>query len=76
LVRYRGRPGSQQWTSPAAAVSAAPDTGRGSKDYLVAVQWRPAVTVPTPQRMTPSEALVETLVANGVTEVFGIVGSA
>jgi sulfoacetaldehyde acetyltransferase len=34
------------------------------------------VTAPTPQRMTPSEALVETLVANGVTEVFGIVGSA
>ena len=29
-----------------------------------------------PQRMTPSEALVETLVANGVTDVFGIVGSA
>jgi sulfoacetaldehyde acetyltransferase len=29
-----------------------------------------------PQRMTPSEALVETLAANGVTEVFGIVGSA
>jgi sulfoacetaldehyde acetyltransferase len=28
------------------------------------------------QRMTPSEALVETLVANGVTHVFGIVGSA
>lgn len=28
------------------------------------------------QRMTPSEALVETLVAQGVTEVFGIVGSA
>ena len=28
------------------------------------------------QHMTPSEALVETLVANGVTEVFGIVGSA
>jgi len=26
--------------------------------------------------MTPSEALVETLVANGVTDVFGIVGSA
>jgi sulfoacetaldehyde acetyltransferase len=34
------------------------------------------VTAPTPQRMTPSEALVETLAANGVTEVFGIVGSA
>ena len=32
--------------------------------------------MPTPQRMTPSEALVETLAANGVTEVFGIVGSA
>ncbi|MBY4675188.1 sulfoacetaldehyde acetyltransferase [Marinobacterium arenosum] len=27
-------------------------------------------------RMTPSEAMVETLVANGVTEVFGIMGSA
>jgi len=34
------------------------------------------VTAPTTQRMTPSEALVETLAANGVTEVFGIVGSA
>jgi sulfoacetaldehyde acetyltransferase len=30
----------------------------------------------TPQRMTPSEALVETLAAQGVTHVFGIVGSA
>jgi len=29
-----------------------------------------------PLRMTPSEALVETMAANGVTEVFGIVGSA
>jgi sulfoacetaldehyde acetyltransferase len=28
------------------------------------------------QHMTPSEAFVETLVANGVTDVFGIVGSA
>jgi sulfoacetaldehyde acetyltransferase len=26
--------------------------------------------------MTPSEALVETLVANGVTDMFGIMGSA
>jgi len=26
-------------------------------------------------RMTPSEAFVETLVANGVTEIFGIMGS-
>ena len=34
------------------------------------------MTSPTPVRMTPSEALVETLAANGVTEVFGIVGSA
>lgn len=38
-------------------------------------------TVPTPTptgkvRMTPSEALVETLVAHGVDKVFGIVGSA
>ena len=29
-----------------------------------------------PTRMTPSEAFVETLVANGVTEMFGIMGSA
>jgi sulfoacetaldehyde acetyltransferase len=29
-----------------------------------------------PQKMTPSEALVETLVANGVTDMFGIMGSA
>ncbi len=34
------------------------------------------MTTLTPQRMTPSEALVETLAVNGVTEVFGIVGSA
>ena len=27
-------------------------------------------------RMTPSEAFVETLVANGVTKIFGIMGSA
>ena len=27
-------------------------------------------------RMTPSEAFVETLVAQGVTDIFGIVGSA
>ncbi|MEM5390084.1 sulfoacetaldehyde acetyltransferase, partial [Paraburkholderia phymatum] len=29
-----------------------------------------------PQDMTPSEAFVETLAANGVTEMFGIMGSA
>ncbi|MEV6793122.1 sulfoacetaldehyde acetyltransferase [Streptomyces sp. NPDC051320] len=29
-----------------------------------------------PQRMTPSEAFVETLVANDVTDIFGIMGSA
>jgi len=34
------------------------------------------VSFTAPQRMTPSEALVETMAANGVTEVFGIVGSA
>jgi sulfoacetaldehyde acetyltransferase len=33
-------------------------------------------TETTKQRMTPSEAFVETLVANGVRDVFGIVGSA
>ena len=35
---------------------------------------RPVTTGPT--RMTPSEAFVETLVANGVTDIFGIMGSA
>src|SRR4051812_30493620 len=29
-----------------------------------------------PTRMTPSEAFVETLAANGVTDMFGIMGSA
>jgi sulfoacetaldehyde acetyltransferase len=33
-------------------------------------------TVVGPQKMTPSEALVETLAANGVTDIFGIMGSA
>ena len=28
------------------------------------------------QKMTPSEAFVETMVANGVTHMFGIMGSA
>jgi sulfoacetaldehyde acetyltransferase len=32
--------------------------------------------VPGVQKMTPSEAFVETLVANGVTDMFGIMGSA
>ncbi|MBH1995378.1 sulfoacetaldehyde acetyltransferase [Janthinobacterium tructae] len=36
-----------------------------------------AVATPTgPQKMTPSEAFVETLAANGVTDMFGIMGSA
>jgi sulfoacetaldehyde acetyltransferase len=33
-------------------------------------------TVTGPQAMTPSEAFVETLAANGVTDMFGIMGSA
>ena len=38
---------------------------------------KPANTAVTGvQKMTPSEAFVETLVANGVTEMFGIMGSA
>ena len=36
---------------------------------------RPAVPA-GPQKMTPSEAFVETLAANGVTDIFGIMGSA
>jgi sulfoacetaldehyde acetyltransferase len=34
------------------------------------------VVVEGVQKMTPSEAFVETLVSQGVTEIFGIVGSA
>jgi sulfoacetaldehyde acetyltransferase len=37
---------------------------------------RSTATVTGPQAMTPSEAFVETLAANGVTEMFGIMGSA
>jgi sulfoacetaldehyde acetyltransferase len=38
---------------------------------------KPQRTVPTgPTRMTPSEAFVETMVAQGVTDMFGIMGSA
>ncbi|MEM5439484.1 sulfoacetaldehyde acetyltransferase [Paraburkholderia diazotrophica] len=36
----------------------------------------PPQTASGPQDMTPSEAFVETLAANGVTEMFGIMGSA
>ena len=36
---------------------------------------KPAVAA-GPQKMTPSEAFVETMAANGVTEIFGIMGSA
>ena len=37
---------------------------------------RPRAVAAGRQKMTPSEAFVETLVAHGVTDVFGIVGSA
>src|SRR2546421_54305 len=44
---------------------------------MAAKEAQTARTVPTgPTRMTPSEAFVETLVANGVTDMFGIMGSA
>jgi sulfoacetaldehyde acetyltransferase len=36
----------------------------------------PTATANGPQNMTPSEAFVETLAANGVTDMFGIMGSA
>jgi sulfoacetaldehyde acetyltransferase len=38
--------------------------------------FKPAAVVTGPQKMTPSEAFVETMVANGVTDIFGIMGSA
>ena len=44
---------------------------------MAAQENQPARPVPAgPTRMTPSEAFVETLVANGVTDMFGIMGSA
>jgi sulfoacetaldehyde acetyltransferase len=46
-----------------------PDNGNLSQEKNVSGN-------PGAQRMTPSEALVETLAANGITDVFGIVGSA
>lgn len=54
-------------TSGCALPSGAARTNQGERD----VKEHAGV-----QRMTPSEALVETMVANGVTDVFGIVGSA
>src|SRR5256885_10071498 len=42
----------------------------------LAAKAGPRAVVAGRQKMTPSEAFVETLVARGVTEVFGIVGSA
>ena len=42
-----------------------PETSQGARKAVSGVQ-----------KMTPSEAFVETLVANGVTDIFGIVGSA
>lgn len=44
---------------------------------MAAKETQPTRPVPTgPTRMTPSEAFVETMVANGVTDMFGIMGSA
>jgi len=44
---------------------------------MAAKETSSARTIPSgPTRMTPSEAFVETLVANGVTDMFGIMGSA
>jgi len=36
----------------------------------------PVAVAAGPQKMTPSEAFVETMAANGVTDIFGIMGSA
>ena len=48
----------------------------GSADQINRLAAGAREAVKGKQKMTPSEAFVETLVANGVTEVFGIVGSA
>ena len=46
-----------------------------AKDPATATQQMTASDA-GPQTMTPSEAFVETMVANGVSEMFGIMGSA
>ncbi|VVE01172.1 Sulfoacetaldehyde acetyltransferase [Pandoraea horticolens] len=46
-----------------------------AKDPATAPQ-QPVAADDGPQAMTPSEAFVETMVANGVSEMFGIMGSA
>jgi len=40
------------------------------------MQEQSATAITGPQAMTPSEAFVETMAANGVTDIFGIMGSA
>ncbi|EON14708.1 sulfoacetaldehyde acetyltransferase [Pandoraea sp. SD6-2] len=44
--------------------------------YPATAPQQPAAAGDGPQAMTPSEAFVETMVANGVSEMFGIMGSA
>lgn len=47
-----------------------------SEHLPAALDTAAAAPVTGPQAMTPSEAFVETLAANGVTDMFGIMGSA
>ncbi len=47
-----------------------------SPKVLKATSAAKRTVVPGVQKMTPSEAFVETMVANGVTDIFGIMGSA
>ena len=67
---------TSQETRDAARADALPDeASRGTTPGRdAAVARRGAVT--GVQKMTPSEAFVETMVANGVTDIFGIMGSA
>lgn len=67
---------TSQETRDAARADALPDeASRGTAPGRdAAVAQRAAVT--GVQKMTPSEAFVETMVANGVTDIFGIMGSA
>jgi len=58
----------------AARADALPDEGNPALRPAAAPDARRAVT--GMQKMTPSEAFVETMVANGVTDIFGIMGSA
>ena len=56
--------------------AAAKPTAKSAAKPTAKAKAAPRAAVTGVQKMTPSEAFVETLVANNVTDMFGIMGSA